>query len=68
MDLWELKPGDRIRTADGAIAEVLTETEDGRWIKIRYLRSPDEPSLVGTEDLCDEDEIQGRVGVNLDNG
>ena len=68
MDLWELKPGDRIRTANGAIAEVLTETEDGQWIKIRYLRSSDEPSLVGTEDLCHEDEIQGRAEADPENG
>jgi hypothetical protein len=68
MDLWELRPGDRIRTANGALAEVLTETEDGRWIKVRYLRSPDEPSLVGTEDLCEEDEIRGKVEADLDNG
>jgi hypothetical protein len=29
MDLWYLKPGHKIRTRDGAEAEVLSETEDG---------------------------------------
>ena len=66
MDLWELRPGDKIRTANGAIAEVLTETEDGRWVKVRYLRSSRDPALVGTEDLCHEDEIQERAGADLE--
>ncbi len=51
MDLWELKPGDRIRTRDSAVAEVLSETEDGAWIKVRYVKIEDDPALIGTEDL-----------------
>jgi len=61
MDLWELKPGDNIRTTDGNVAKVISETEDGRWIKVRYLRAAEDQSLVGTEDLCHEDEVQGRL-------
>lgn len=57
MELHELRPGDRVRTVDGAVAEVLTETEDGKWIKVRYVESADKPDLVGTEDLCDEEEL-----------
>ena len=59
MDLHDLKAGDRVRTVDGNVAEVLTPTEDGRWIKVRYVESPADPALVGTEDLCSETEIQG---------
>ena len=51
VDLWLLKPGHTIRTYGGAEAEVLDETEDGAWIKVRYLTGPDDPSLDGTEDL-----------------
>jgi hypothetical protein len=58
MDLYELKPGDRVRTADGALAEVLKATEDGQWILVRYLGETDDPALIGTEDLCHEDEIE----------
>jgi len=65
MDLRELKPGDKIRTTDGSVAEVVSDTEDGRWIKVRYLRVPEDQSLVGTEDLCYEDEIQGKLGRPL---
>jgi hypothetical protein len=35
MNLWLLKPGHKIRTHDGAEAEVLAETEDGEWIRVR---------------------------------
>ena len=57
MDLWQLKPGDRARTADGAVVEVVSETEDGRWILVRYLMDPENPSVIDTEDLCRDDEL-----------
>ena len=57
MDLWQLKPGDKVRTADGALVEVAAKTEDGRWILIRYLADPENPSVVGTEDLCEAGEL-----------
>ena len=40
-------------TRGGAQAEALSETEDGEWIKVRYL-AKDHPSLVETEDLDTE--------------
>jgi len=58
MDLYELRRGDRVRTADGAVVEVLAETEDEQWVKVRYIESPDDPGLVDTEDLCHVDELQ----------
>ena len=58
MDLRTLKPGHKIMTRGGAQAEVLSETEDGEWIKVRYLEAKDDPSLVGTEDLVEESEIE----------
>ena len=58
VDLWQLRPGDKIRTHGGAEAEVLSETEDGQRIEVRYLEVKDEPSLVGTEDLVDEGDIE----------
>jgi len=57
MDLWQLKPGDKVRTVDGALVEVAAKTEDGRWILIRYLADPENPSVVGTEDLCQDEEL-----------
>ncbi len=58
MDLRTLKPGDMILTRDGAQAEVLSETEDGERIKVRYVEVKDDPSLEGTEDFVNEDEIE----------
>jgi hypothetical protein len=58
MDIYALKAGDRVRTTDGALVEILKETEDGRWILIRYLEDPENPSVVGTEDLCHVDELK----------
>jgi hypothetical protein len=58
MNLRTLQPGDKILTRDGAQAEVLTETEDGEWIKVRYLEAKDDPSLEGMEDFVNEDEIE----------
>jgi hypothetical protein len=41
MELWYLRPGHRIKMRDGAEAEVLSETEDGEWIRVRYLDGSD---------------------------
>ncbi len=57
MDLYELKVGDRVRTIDGSLAEIVADTQDGRWIKVRYLEGTEDTGLIGTEDLCSEDEL-----------
>jgi hypothetical protein len=64
VDLYQLKRGDRVRTVDGAVVEVLNDTEDGQWILVRYVESPQDPALVGTEDLCDEHELEGLAEPN----
>ena len=58
VDLWKVQLGHGIRTCEGTEAEILFETEDGEWIKVRYLEVKDEPSLVGREDLVNEGEIK----------
>jgi hypothetical protein len=63
MDLYDLQVGDRIRLTDGTIAEVISETEDGRSIRVRHVESPNNPSRAGSEELCSEDEIEARVDV-----
>lgn len=35
MDITRLQPKDRVRTVDGALAEVVKETEYGKWILVR---------------------------------
>ena len=61
MNIYALKPGDKVRTSDGALVEILKETEDGQWILIRYLEEPENPSVIGTEDLCHRDELKEPV-------
>lgn len=62
LDLWNLKVGDRVRTNEGAIAEVMNNSEDGEWVKVKYLYVVGQSNLVGTEDLCHADEIAERMG------
>ncbi len=62
MNLWILKPGHKIRTHEGAEAEVLSETEDGEWIRVRYLGS-DDPMFAGTEDLAHKAEVEALLGM-----
>jgi len=63
VNLYELKIGDRVKTVDGATAEIVKESEDGRWILVRYVESAEDPDLVGTEDLCDESELAEMVST-----
>ena len=51
VNLMDLQPGHRIATADGAVAEVVDNPRDGVWVVARYLEAPDEPELVGTEEM-----------------
>ena len=63
MDLWLLKPGHKIRTRGGSEAEVLAQTEDGEWVRVRYLEGEDDPLFAGTEDLVSRDEVEALLGV-----
>lgn len=63
MNLWMLRPGHKIRTREGTEAEVLAATEDGEWIKVRYIEVADDPSLAGTEDLVSEGEVEALLGM-----
>lgn len=62
MELWYLRPGHKIRTRDGTEAEVLSETDDGKWIRVRYLGG-DDPMFTSTEDLAHRDEVEALLGV-----
>lgn len=57
MDIYDLKPGDKVRTIDGSVAEIVNQTQDGKWIKVRYVKSTQDSALIGTGDLCSEDEL-----------
>jgi len=46
-----LTPGMKIVLVDGAVAEVVSNPLDGVWVFARYLSSPTDPSVVGTEGM-----------------
>jgi hypothetical protein len=46
-----LEPGTRLALADGSTVEVVSNPRDGIWVFARYLSSPRDVALVGTEDM-----------------
>ncbi len=47
QSIWDLKVGDRISLDSGAVAEVITPTEDGEWVLVKYVEAPESPKLSG---------------------
>ncbi|HEY3911999.1 MAG TPA: hypothetical protein VGM07_19225 [Stellaceae bacterium] len=46
-----LAPGMQIVLVDGAVAEIVSNPLDGVWVFGRYLSSPTDPSVVGSEEM-----------------
>ena len=46
INLVDLRPGVRVRMADGAVAEIVENPQDGFWLIVRYLSHPGDPSLA----------------------
>jgi hypothetical protein len=46
-----LVPGMQIVLVDGAVAEIVSNPLDGVWVFARYLSSPVDPSVVGSEEM-----------------
>lgn len=57
VNFFEIKPGQLILLKNQAIAEVVENLGDGIWVKGRFLESPQDPSLIGTEELCYCEEV-----------
>ncbi|HSF31708.1 MAG TPA: hypothetical protein VLK82_14695 [Candidatus Tectomicrobia bacterium] len=51
INLRLLEPGTKIGLADGSTAEVVSNPLDGVWVFARYLTSPSDASVVGTEEM-----------------
>lgn len=54
-----LKEGTRVALADGAVAEIVANPQDGVWVFARYLASPSDPSRVGSEEMIFAQDITG---------
>ena len=46
-----LDEGAKLATTAGATVEVVENPKDGVWVFAKYVTCPDDPSLVGTEDM-----------------
>lgn len=51
INLITIEEGATISTISGATAEVVNNPKDGVWVFAKYLTSPDDPDLIGTEDM-----------------
>ena len=51
IDLMTLAEGTKVSTTAGATIEVVDNPKDGVWVFGKYLLSPEDPSLVGSEDM-----------------
>jgi hypothetical protein len=51
INLRLLEPGTTISLSDGSTAEVVSNPLDGVWVFARYLSSPNDSSVVGTEEM-----------------
>lgn len=58
VNLVTLEEGDRLSLANGAVVEVASNPKDGVWVFAKYLSSPADPSLVGTEDMIFAQDIE----------
>ncbi len=58
VDLNALAPGTEVGLPDGATGEVISNPKDGAWIEVRYLTSPDDPSMVGKDAMIFAEEVE----------
>jgi hypothetical protein len=63
VNLMLLEQGMRVSLSDGATAEVVSNPKDGVWVFARYLSSPQDPALVGTEGMFFAQDIVEVLGV-----
>ena len=64
VNLILLAPDTKIQLVNGATAQVVSNPRDGVWVFARYLTSPEDPSLVGTEDMVFAQDILQVVEVS----
>lgn len=51
INVMLIEPGTRVVLANGATVEVVSNPRDGVWLHARYVASPGDPSLVGSEEM-----------------
>ncbi len=51
VNLITLEEGAKLATTAGATVELVENPKDGVWVFAKYVINPDDPSLIGTEDM-----------------
>jgi hypothetical protein len=51
INIRDLAVGTKVVLTGGAEAEIVDNPKDGVWLFARYLSSPDDPALVGAEEM-----------------
>jgi len=57
IDVTAVAVGTKLKLADGVVAEVTENMEDGQWLQVCYLESPGRPAEVGAVELCHAQDI-----------
>ena len=47
----DLPVGAKVKLKNGAVAEITGNPRDGAWLLIRFVEHPENPSLVGEDDM-----------------
>ena len=51
INIRTLPPGTQVTLESGAVAEIVSNPNDGVWLFARYVSSPRDPALVGQEEM-----------------
>jgi len=51
INIRDLAVGSLVVLGNGAEAEIVSNPNDGVWLFARYLSSPDDPAIVGQEEM-----------------
>ena len=51
INIRDLAVGSLVILGSGAEAEIVSNPNDGVWLFARYLSSPDDPAMVGQEEM-----------------
>ena len=69
INVLTLEPGPRVRLVGDAVAEVVVNPQDGVWLFLRYVATPNNPDQVGTEEMVfAEDVLEPRAPPHLVGG
>lgn len=55
INLYHVKPGDRLRLLDGRTGAVVENMGDGQWVEVRFVGQDDdeEPELIHSQDIAE---------------